>query len=163
MKRNAWFVPLAFTLLLPLSAFAQAKPPPSPADGAPRALEPNAKAFEPNDPKARPAFPAEKRTLGFDERPLAAGPMRPIPPGRPPFVCPPMRGGPDAARCPAFCPLGILAVIALVHLLLAWWVSDDIRRRKTGSRVWTVIVLITGLFGAGVYALVRLGDRPTSS
>lgn len=163
MKHAAWFAPLAFALLLPFSASAQAKPSASPADRAPRALEIHTQASDLNEPKARPAFPAEKRTLAFDERPLAAGPMCPIPPGRSPLVCPPLRGGQDASRCPTFCPLGILAVIALVHLLLAWWVSDDIRRRKMGSRVWTVIVLITGLFGAGVYALVRLGDRPTSS
>ncbi len=47
------------------------------------------------------------------------------------------------------------------YLLLAWWVYDDIQRRKVGSRIWVVVALLTGLFGTFVYALVRVGDRPT--
>ena len=62
-------------------------------------------------------------------------------------------------RCPAKDSWGLLVVAcALVHVLLGVWVFQDIRQRRTGSGVWIVIVLVTGLMGAFVYALVRIGD-----
>ena len=56
--------------------------------------------------------------------------------------------------------LRLLLVIAAVHLLAAAWVYHDAQRRKAGNGLWTFIVLLTGLFGTAVYALVRLADRP---
>ena len=54
---------------------------------------------------------------------------------------------------------GLLMVICLVvHILVAIWVFQDIRARGTGSGIWIVIALISGLLGALVYAVVRLGD-----
>jgi len=46
----------------------------------------------------------------------------------------------------------------LVHILVAVWVYKDIRERNSGSGIWIVIVLLTGLFGVLAYAIVRLGD-----
>ena len=47
---------------------------------------------------------------------------------------------------------------AIVNLLLAIWVYQDIRKRNSGSGIWIVVVLMTGFFGGLLYALVRLGD-----
>lgn len=46
----------------------------------------------------------------------------------------------------------------VVHVLATIWVYRDMRERNAGSGIWIVIVLLAGLFGALVYALVRLGD-----
>ena len=49
--------------------------------------------------------------------------------------------------------------ILTVNVLLAVWVFVDIRKRKMGSGIWVALVLLTGLCGAAVYALVRIGDK----
>lgn len=51
-----------------------------------------------------------------------------------------------------------LIVCFIVHILMAGWVYKDIRQRNYGSGIWIVIALLTGLFGALVYAIVRLGN-----
>jgi hypothetical protein len=54
---------------------------------------------------------------------------------------------------------GVLVVVLLiVHILMAIWVYQDIRKRNAGSGIWIVVALLTGLFGALVYAIVRLGN-----
>jgi len=53
-----------------------------------------------------------------------------------------------------------MAIWALVHILLAIWVFQDIRARGAGSGLWIVITLLAGFFGALIYAVVRIGDRP---
>lgn len=55
-----------------------------------------------------------------------------------------------------FMPLILICLV--VHILVAIWVYQDIRARNTGSGLWIVIALLTGLLGALVYAVVRLGD-----
>jgi len=55
-------------------------------------------------------------------------------------------------------PIAILCFV--VHILLAVWVYKDIRARNSGSGIWIVIVLLTGLFGVLPYAVVRLGETP---
>ena len=56
--------------------------------------------------------------------------------------------------------LGMLMLGCLViHILLAIWVYQDIRRRTTGSGIWIVVTLLAGLCGAAVYALVRIGEK----
>lgn len=55
----------------------------------------------------------------------------------------------------------ILLLLAVVHILCAVWVYQDIRRRG-GSGIWIVIALLTGLLGTLVYAVVRLGESPKS-
>ena len=53
-------------------------------------------------------------------------------------------------------PLILLCLV--VHILVAVWVFQDIRKRGTGSGIWIVIALLAGLLGVLVYAVVRLGD-----
>ena len=58
----------------------------------------------------------------------------------------------------------LLIVFFIVHILVAVWVYKDIRERNSGSGIWIVIALLTGLFGVLAYAIVRLGDtRQTKS
>jgi hypothetical protein len=58
----------------------------------------------------------------------------------------------------------ILVLLAIVHILLAVWVFQDIRKKTDSSGIWIVIALLTGLLGVLVYAIVRLGDiRKTSA
>ena len=60
--------------------------------------------------------------------------------------------------------LPIAIVCFVVHIFLAVWVYKDIRQRNSGSGIWIVIVLLTGLFGVLPYAIVRLGEiRQTKS
>ena len=53
----------------------------------------------------------------------------------------------------------LLALIAVIHILAAVWVYQDIKQRGCGSGIWIVIALLTGLLGTLVYAVVRLGDN----
>jgi len=55
-------------------------------------------------------------------------------------------------------PHPLLLLCAVVHILVAVWVYQDIRQRNCGSGIWIVIALLTGLLGALVYAVVRIGD-----
>lgn len=57
----------------------------------------------------------------------------------------------------------LLFVLLIVHILLAIWVYQDIRKRNTGSGIWIVVALLAGLFGTLVYAIVRLGDAKVTS
>jgi hypothetical protein len=58
----------------------------------------------------------------------------------------------------------LLLVLLVVNILVAIWVYMDIRQLNRGSGIWIVITLLTGLLGALVYAVVRLGDgRPGKS
>jgi hypothetical protein len=52
----------------------------------------------------------------------------------------------------------LLLICAVVHILVAIWVYMDIRQLNSGSGIWIVIALLTGLLGALVYAVVRIGD-----
>jgi hypothetical protein len=54
----------------------------------------------------------------------------------------------------------LLILLAIVHILTAIWVYQDIRKRGVGSGIWIVIALLTGLIGTLVYAVVRLGNTP---
>ena len=49
-------------------------------------------------------------------------------------------------------------VCLVVHILVAVWIYGDLRQRNVSGGVWIVIGLLTGLLGALVYAIVRLGD-----
>jgi hypothetical protein len=56
--------------------------------------------------------------------------------------------------------MGLVVLLCLViHILVSIWVYQDLRRRNAGSAIWVVIALLSGLFGALVYAVVRLGDN----
>jgi len=82
----------------------------------------------------RPAVPAHPGRAAWGECPAAGKPFR-----------------------------GILLICAIVHVLLAVWVFSDIRHRNAGSGLWIVIALLSGLFGALVYAVARLGDKPAQT
>ena len=52
-----------------------------------------------------------------------------------------------------------LLLVIIVHILVAVWVYQDIRKRNAGSGIWIVIALLAGLVGVLVYAVVRIGDN----
>jgi len=55
----------------------------------------------------------------------------------------------------------LLLVLLVVHILVTIWVCKDMREQKIGRALWVPIVLLTGICGAILYALVRLADtRP---
>ena len=64
------------------------------------------------------------------------------------------------ARCHKGRIIPFIIVCFIVHVLVAVWVYQDIRRRNSGSGIWIVVALLTGLLGALVYAVVRIGDAP---
>ena len=47
----------------------------------------------------------------------------------------------------------------VVNILSAVWVYQDIRTQNKGSGIWIAITLLTGLFGALIYSIVRLGEN----
>ncbi len=53
----------------------------------------------------------------------------------------------------------LLILCAVVRVLVAVWIYQDIRQRNTGSGLWIVLGLLGGLLAALVYAVVRLGDK----
>jgi hypothetical protein len=55
-------------------------------------------------------------------------------------------------------PHPLLLLVLVVNILVAVWVFQDIRQRNCGSGIWIAIALLTGLLGALVYAVVRVGD-----
>ena len=67
----------------------------------------------------------------------------------------PVAGNPKIAA--AFCHLMVI-IMLIVHILVTIWVYKDIQERKSGSGIWVVLALLTGLWGTAVYALVRIGD-----
>lgn len=52
----------------------------------------------------------------------------------------------------------LLLLILVVHILLTVWVWKDMREQEIGRALWVPIVLLTGLFGALLYAVVRVAD-----
>ena len=54
-----------------------------------------------------------------------------------------------------------LLLCVVVHILMAVWVYADNRRRDAGHGIWIVITVLAGVFGAVVYAIIRLGDINT--
>jgi cell division protein FtsL len=57
--------------------------------------------------------------------------------------------------------LPFVLVCLVIHILLTIWVYQDIRKRNVGSGLWIAVTLLAGLLGAALYALVRIGDKPT--
>ena len=82
-------------------------------------------------------------------------------PGHPQF-------GPQPPPCGKVClaiahkikhMMGMMFIIGVIaHILLTVWVYQDIRKRNAGSGIWIVLTLLTGICGALLYALVRIGD-----
>jgi hypothetical protein len=67
-----------------------------------------------------------------------------------------MRGGHKHRPCKKH---PFLLLVIIVHILVAVWVYQDIRKRNAGSGIWIVIALLAGLVGVLVYAVVRIGDN----
>ncbi len=66
----------------------------------------------------------------------------------------------DNDECHCGGALGLLLLICvIIRILLAVWVYMDIHKLGHGSGIWIVIVLLAGLLGALVYAIVRIGDN----
>ena len=57
----------------------------------------------------------------------------------------------------------VLAWILVVHILLTIWVCKDMREKKIGRALWVPIVLLTGICGAVLYAIVRVADTRSPS
>jgi len=54
---------------------------------------------------------------------------------------------------------GVLVLLVLVtNILLTVWVCKDMQEQKIGRALWVPIVLLTGVFGAILYAIVRNTD-----
>ena len=49
-------------------------------------------------------------------------------------------------------------LFGIVHILMAVWVYQDVRKKDNGHGIWIIITLLFGFFGASVYALIRMGD-----
>lgn len=56
------------------------------------------------------------------------------------------------------CAGPLLLICLIVHILATVWVYQDVGKHKAGSGIWVVITLLSGLLGALVYAVVRLGN-----
>lgn len=88
-----------------------------------------------------------------ESRPVGA-PQFTAPPVNPPCpVVPPRSGGP---RCFFRC---LFVWLAVIHVLLAFWVYSDIRKRGEGHGIFIILALLGGIPATVVYALVRIGDR----
>lgn len=56
---------------------------------------------------------------------------------------------------------GLILLIVVTNILLTVWVFKDMHEQKIGRALWVPIVLLAGIFGAILYAIVRLADtRP---
>ena len=53
---------------------------------------------------------------------------------------------------------GMLLFVVVVNVLVTVWVCKDMREQKIGRALWVPIVLLTGMFGAILYAIVRNAD-----
>jgi hypothetical protein len=52
----------------------------------------------------------------------------------------------------------LLLLILLTHIILTVWVFRDMHEQKIGRALWVPIVLLTGVFGSILYAIVRHAD-----
>ena len=51
-----------------------------------------------------------------------------------------------------------ILLIVITHILLTVWVFKDMNEKKIGRALWVPIVLLSGVFGAILYAIVRVAD-----
>ena len=57
----------------------------------------------------------------------------------------------------------LILLIIITNILLTVWVFKDMNEKKIGRALWVPIVLLAGVFGAILYAIVRLADAPKST
>lgn len=163
MKSKNSLLTLLILISLLLSPSAQAQDKNVGRDDATRNIEAGFKQLALEEQQAKLAFDNEMRKIQLEQKRTEMGRGQP---GRPDFdggKCG-MPGGSWGKRgCKSICSIIfgwlLLTSCLVIHLLTAFWVYGDILRRKTGSRVWVVITLLTGLLGTLVYAVVRAGDK----
>jgi hypothetical protein len=55
----------------------------------------------------------------------------------------------------------VLLLVLVINILVTIWVCKDMREQKIGRALWVPIVLLAGILGAILYAIVRVADtRP---
>jgi len=123
-----------------------------------RDLEMQRKHLELNQLKAEFDYQNEMREIELAQKRRALEMQAAAP-------CPmPCKGGDKwRGHCKMKHCLGFMMICFIVHILLTIWVYQDIRKRHAGSGVWIVITLLTGFFGALLYALVRIGDKSSAA
>ena len=61
--------------------------------------------------------------------------------------------------------IGVVKLMVLggiiFNILLAVWISTDIRKRGEGSGIFIALALVAGIPAAIIYALVRISDKKT--
>ncbi|MBU4211206.1 MAG: hypothetical protein KKD33_01330 [Verrucomicrobia bacterium] len=140
-------------------AYGQERPSAPRPEAPPRAIEIRHKQLDIEQRQSEMYFNNEMRKIKLEQKRLELARDRK------------MQQTPDAKTYPGknywrghhktmkyFC--GLMLICMVVHILLAIWVYRDIRHRNAGSGLWIVITLLTGLLGALVYAVARLGDKP---
>ena len=65
-----------------------------------------------------------------------------------------MRGGHPGKKDHGF----FILLIIITNILLTVWVFKDMNEKKIGRALWVPIVLLAGVFGAILYAIVRSAD-----
>jgi len=123
--------------------------PRSPEEEMEREMHLHRMQMELQERKVELDFHREMKKLGLEKRRIALEDERR-----------PQRRPTHFKHCGKGKMLPIAIVCFVIHILLAVWVYKDIRRRNSGSGIWIVIVLLTGLFGVLPYAIVRLGETP---
>ena len=135
-----------------------------PPENPRHALELQRRQLELDQRRAEFQFNNDVRKIELEKKRLELERLRQAPEGRDSKECPMQAGwrGSHHKMMALHCALFMLGCF-IVHSLLAIWVYQDIRRRNAGSGLWIVITLLTGFFGALVYAVVRLGDKPPAA
>ena len=68
-----------------------------------------------------------------------------------------IRGGHPGKKDHGF----FILLIIITNILLTVWVFKDMNEKKIGRALWVPIVLLAGVFGAILYAIVRVADTRT--
>jgi len=64
------------------------------------------------------------------------------------------------SRCARCVVHALLALLVVLHILLAIWVYGDVQKRGVpGRAIFIVLVLLAGIPMSILYALVRIGDK----
>jgi len=158
MKFRLIMIGLAMFVLLTGRLAAEEQEPMPPPDDPVRSIEIQDQQLDLDQRRAELGFENEMRNIQLEQERMELERQRNA------GACPVMGPGREGWEGHHFrikhC-VGLMLFCLVVHVLLGIWVYQDIRRRNTGSGIWIVITLMTGLFGALVYAVVRLGDKPS--
>ena len=102
-----------------------------------------------DDPKPAPQSPQSAKMTCCSTQPQCgqtqSGPI----PGRGCPLCTHCR---HLLRC-------LFVLVAVINVLLAFWVYTDIRKRGEGHGIFIILALLAGIPATILYALVRIGDK----